>query len=87
MSLVQCLEFIAADELVEITPKSISLRKRILDGSLRAKASRKNAYEIIVETGAVPIQRLYVLQPGILVSWNLKSICKLLACQKRLHII
>ncbi|MGE5633280.1 MAG: translational GTPase TypA [Caulobacteraceae bacterium] len=41
MSLEQCLEFIAADELVEITPKSIRLRKRILDGSLRAKASKK----------------------------------------------
>jgi len=43
MSLEQCLEFIAADELVEITPKSIRLRKKILDGSLRAKAARRNA--------------------------------------------
>jgi GTP-binding protein len=41
MSLENCLEFIAADELVEVTPKSIRLRKRILDSSLRAK-SRKN---------------------------------------------
>lgn len=40
MSLEECLEFITADELVEITPKSIRLRKRILDGSLRAKASK-----------------------------------------------
>ncbi len=40
MSLEECLEFIAADELVEITPVSIRLRKRILDGSLRAKASK-----------------------------------------------
>jgi GTP-binding protein len=40
MSLEECLEFIAADELVEITPDSIRLRKRILDSSLRAKASR-----------------------------------------------
>lgn len=37
MSLEQCLEFIANDELVEITPKSIRLRKKVLDGSLRAK--------------------------------------------------
>lgn len=37
MSLEQCLEFIASDELVEITPKSIRLRKKILDGNQRAK--------------------------------------------------
>ncbi|HOH89870.1 MAG TPA: translational GTPase TypA, partial [Bacillota bacterium] len=41
MSLEECLEFIAADELVEVTPKSIRLRKRILDSSLRAKARNK----------------------------------------------
>ena len=41
MSLENCLEFISADELVEVTPKSIRLRKRILDTNLRAK-SRKN---------------------------------------------
>ncbi|SHI91921.1 translational GTPase TypA [Lutispora thermophila] len=37
LSLEQCLEFIASDELVEVTPKSIHLRKKILDGNLRAK--------------------------------------------------
>ncbi len=41
MSLENCLEFIAADELVEITPKSIRLRKRILDSNLRSKANKK----------------------------------------------
>ncbi len=41
MSLEQALEFIADDELVEITPKSIRLRKRILDNELRAKARSK----------------------------------------------
>jgi GTP-binding protein len=40
LSLEECLEFIAADELVEITPESIRLRKRILDSSLRAKANK-----------------------------------------------
>lgn len=40
MSLEECLEFITADELVEVTPKSIRLRKRILDSSLRAKARK-----------------------------------------------
>ncbi len=38
LSLEECLEFIADDELVEITPKSIRMRKEILDQGLRAKA-------------------------------------------------
>lgn len=42
MSLEECLEFIAADELVEITPKTIRMRKKILDGSLRMKSSKNN---------------------------------------------
>ena len=41
MSLEQCLEFIADDELVEVTPKSIRLRKRILDSEQRAKVKAK----------------------------------------------
>lgn len=41
MSLEQCLEFIAADELVEITPKNIRMRKKILNSELRKKAARK----------------------------------------------
>ena len=42
MSLEQCLEFITADELVEVTPQNLRLRKKILDAGLRAKA-RKSA--------------------------------------------
>jgi len=41
MSLEQALEFISDDELVEITPKNIRLRKRILDTEQRAKARSK----------------------------------------------
>lgn len=37
MSLEQCLEFIASDELVEVTPKTIRLRKKILSNDLRKK--------------------------------------------------
>jgi len=37
MSLEQALEFIADDELVEVTPKSIRLRKRVLRASERPK--------------------------------------------------
>lgn len=41
LSLEQALEFIAEDELVEITPKNIRLRKKILDTELRAKTESK----------------------------------------------
>ena len=37
-SLEECLEFIADDELLEVTPKSLRIRKRILDSEQRAKA-------------------------------------------------
>ena len=42
LSLEQSLEFIKSDELVEITPESIRLRKRILSKELRMKAESKN---------------------------------------------
>lgn len=42
MSLEQCLEFIKDDELVEITPKSIRLRKRILNKEQRMKFESRN---------------------------------------------
>ena len=42
-SLEQFLEFVADDELIEITPKNIRLRKRVLNTELRAKSkSKKN---------------------------------------------
>jgi GTP-binding protein len=41
LSLEDSLEFIADDELLEVTPKSIRIRKRILDNSLRAKTRAK----------------------------------------------
>ena len=41
LSLEQCLEFIAEDELVEITPKSIRMRKMILSKELRMKQARQ----------------------------------------------
>ena len=39
-SLEQALEFIADDELVEVTPKSIRLRKKILNNNARLKAQK-----------------------------------------------
>ena len=42
MSLEECLEFIADDELVEVTPNHLRIRKKILNADLRAKeANRK----------------------------------------------
>ena len=41
MSLEESLEFISDDELLEITPQNVRIRKRILDGELRAKARAK----------------------------------------------
>ena len=38
MSLEQCLEFLADDELLEVTPHHLRLRKRILNHELRMKA-------------------------------------------------
>ena len=42
LSLEQCLEFIADDELVEVTPKNIRMRKRILSKEMRMKQAAKN---------------------------------------------
>ena len=46
MSLEQCLDFIDTDELLEITPKTLRIRKKILDPTLRKRAmikSKENA--------------------------------------------
>ncbi|HVT03893.1 MAG TPA: translational GTPase TypA, partial [Thermoanaerobaculia bacterium] len=45
MTLEQCLEWIDEDELVEVTPKSIRIRKKILDHSHRKTASKRAAEE------------------------------------------
>ena len=41
MSLEQAIEFIAGDELVEVTPKNIRIRKKILDTQTRLKTEAK----------------------------------------------
>jgi GTP-binding protein len=40
-SLEGCLEFLAPDELLEVTPENLRIRKRILDHDLRMKAASK----------------------------------------------
>ena len=41
LSLEQALEFIDTDELLEVTPKSLRIRKKILDPLMRKRANRK----------------------------------------------
>ncbi|MCC6676269.1 MAG: translational GTPase TypA [Phycisphaerales bacterium] len=41
MSLEECLEYIEDDELVEVTPKSVRMRKKILEESMRKRAERQ----------------------------------------------
>ena len=42
MSLEECMEYIREDEYVEVTPKTIRLRKIILDETERKRANRKD---------------------------------------------
>ena len=42
LSLEGCLEFLAPDELLEVTPKSLRIRKQILNHEQRMKARSKN---------------------------------------------
>ena len=42
-SLEQAMEYIAEDELVEVTPSAIRMRKRILDRNLRTRAAKRGA--------------------------------------------
>ena len=45
MSLEKAIEFIAEDELVEVTPKNIRLRKKILDNKTRERMARRTVAE------------------------------------------
>lgn len=46
MSLEQCMDFIDTDELLEVTPKSLRIRKKILDPLLRKRASFRKSAEV-----------------------------------------
>jgi GTP-binding protein len=43
MTLERAIEYISADEFVEATPKSLRLRKRILDATVRKRAQNAAA--------------------------------------------
>jgi GTP-binding protein len=40
LSLEQCIDFLADDELLEVTPKNLRLRKRFLDPTQRKRAAK-----------------------------------------------
>ena len=41
MSLDECIEYLVDDELLEVTPESLRIRKRILDHSTRGKEVKR----------------------------------------------
>ena len=41
LSLEQALDFIDTDELLEVTPKSLRIRKKILDSRMRKRSNMK----------------------------------------------
>ena len=42
MNLERAIAWISDDELIEVTPKSIRIRKKFLDPNIRKKRSREN---------------------------------------------
>ncbi len=50
MSLDECIEYIAEDELLEVTPQAIRIRKRALSADERGKLSKKAKEELEAET-------------------------------------
>jgi GTP-binding protein len=42
LSLEQAMDFIDTDELLEVTPQSLRIRKKILDSRLRKRANLSN---------------------------------------------
>ena len=44
MSLEQCMDFIDTDELLEVTPKNLRIRKKILDPTLRKRAALRKQF-------------------------------------------
>jgi GTP-binding protein len=45
-TLEQCIEFIADDELVEVTPKSLRIRKKVLQANRRPKRGTSAPVEL-----------------------------------------
>jgi GTP-binding protein len=41
MSLDQCIEYLGEDELLEVTPKNLRIRKRVLDQHERGRDAKR----------------------------------------------
>ncbi len=52
MSLEQCLDFIDIDELLEVTPESLRIRKKVLDSRMRKRAGFSSAAKAMAEVAA-----------------------------------
>lgn len=44
LTLEDVIGYVAGDELIEVTPKSIRLRKQILEGNLRKSGKKRAAH-------------------------------------------
>ena len=67
MSLEQCLDFIDTDELLEVTPESLRIRKKILDPTLRRELLLKtNDKNTLKREGVVALSVQAVWQVNIL---------------------
>jgi GTP-binding protein len=42
MSLDECIEYLGDDELLEVTPESLRIRKRILDSRTRGREDKRS---------------------------------------------
>jgi GTP-binding protein len=56
MSLEQCLDFIDTDELLEVTPESLRIRKKVLDSRMRKRAGFASAAKAAAEVSASDAQ-------------------------------
>ena len=48
MSLDECIEYLADDELLEVTPENLRLRKRVLDKNIREREAKKTRQMLAV---------------------------------------
>jgi GTP-binding protein len=47
MSLDECIEYLADDELLEVTPRNLRVRKRILDRNQRAREMKRAKQSLV----------------------------------------
>lgn len=80
MSLEESLEFINDDELVEVTPKTIRIRKKILDNDLRAKEDAKRKSRTLKTDIAKAV--VSIMKPQLLFMLKLNAVRKIIRKSK-----